>query len=104
MTTIIDDLSSTLELAKSIPDEQLKAMYKLRDEYFIRCDGSDICPSEFNDLLASEMRWSNYTISTLVLDGECGNFLETTLEDAECESEEQEQVIEELVGQIFSWV
>jgi len=104
MTTIIDDLRSTLELAKSIPDEQLKKMYQLRDMYFSRCDGNDVSPSEFDDLLSSEMRFSNYTISTLVLDGECGNFLETVLVDAECDSQEQEQVIEELVGQIFSWV
>ena len=102
--SIVKDLEKTLTTAKSITETDLKKMYQLSDMYMHRCGGDSVSPSDFDDLLSSEMGWSDYTISIMVLDGECGNLLETTLEEAECDTEEQEQVITDLVYQIFKEV
>ena len=80
-------------------------MYQLSDMYMQRCGGNSVSPSDFDDLLSSEMGWSDYTISTMVLDGEYGNVLASLLEESECDAHEcEQQVIADLVYEIYQEV
>ena len=60
-------------------------------------------PSDFDDYLSESIGFSNYTIATLVLDGECGNLKESICSDV-CETDEEENQVEELVDRIYAWV
>ena len=100
--SIVKGLEKSLTTAKSITGTDLKKMYQLSDMYMRRCGGNSVEPSDFDDLLSSEMGWSDYTISTMMLDGECGNVLASLLKESECDTEEQ--VIVDLVYEIYQEV
>tara|TARA_B100001175_G_scaffold280567_1_gene258453 strand:+ start:467 stop:784 length:318 start_codon:yes stop_codon:yes gene_type:complete len=97
----ISDLSSDLKIAKNLSDDQVKNLYDLSEKY--QLGKSNVSPSEFDDYLPEVIGFSNYTIATLVLDGESGNYKETLCSDV-CETDEEVKQVEELVDRIFAWI
>ena len=100
---IISELHDALDVVKNLSSEQLGELYELSNIYCIKCGNNGLSPSDFDDYLSNEINFSNYTIATLVLDGECGNYLQTLHQDV-CETGEEERQIEDIVHQIFSLV
>ena len=85
---VIESLEETLQRVNSLSPSTVKEIISLSEKYLFRCDGNDVSPSDFDDLVENEFGFSDYTLSTIIVDGEIGNifdYLKGDLEDEEGE-------------------
>jgi len=85
---VIKSLEETLQRVNSLSPSTVKEIISLSEKYLFRCDGNDVCPIDFDDLVENEFGFSDYTLSTIIVDGEIGNvfdYLKGDLEDEEGE-------------------
>ncbi len=85
---VIKSLEETLQRVNSLSPSTVKEIISLSEKYLFRCDGNDFCPIDFDDLVVNEFGFSDYTLSTIIVDGEIGNifdYLKGDLEDEEGE-------------------